>query len=513
LVNNRKPLRSPKQSRPLALSVQGLLVAIVFISIFTMAVRIPSTPDTWWHLRSGQYIVENQTIPITDPFSHTKAGELWIDHSWLAQVFWYALQALGGWAGMALTVAGLTTIAFWLVWKQIEGNIFIAAFAMILGAIVSSVGWVARPQMLSFVLAAVIAYLLHRFKRGNGKLLPWVPLVMLVWVNVHGGFAIGFMLMLAYLVGETMNNITHHKDDPVVPWSGLRHLLVVIIISLVVVVINPHTWRMWLYPFQTVGIGALRDFVQEWQSPDFHLPHAQPFILMLLLAIISLARSGRRVDWTDLTLVTLWTGWSLFAARNIAIFGLIITPILARYADQAWSRQWQIWGYERVPLSSLEVHPAYTSPFILRLNWILLGLIVMAALVKIIIPLTPGANLKAEQDSLPYQAVEFIKSNHPPGPIFNNYNWGGYLIFKLWPEYPVYIDGRTDLYDDAFIRRYIDVMVANDGWQQTLDDDGINLVLIEPNSTLAKFLRQNPAWIEIHRDETAVIFNRKESLP
>lgn len=487
------------------LTTPRLLVAIVFIAIFTMAVRVPADTDTWWHLRSGQYIVEHQTIPMTDPFSHTKAGQLWIDHGWLAQIFWYALYALGGWAALALALAVLVTVSFWFVWKQIEGNIFVGAFSMILGAIVSSVVWTARPQMISFVFTAIIAYWLSRFKRQNGRLLPWVPLLMVVWVNVHGGFAIGFMLMVAYLMGEAVNNLTKHQDDPVADWSQLKHLLLVIVISLAVVVINPHTWRMWLYPFQTVGIGALRDFIQEWQSPNFHLTYVQPFVLMLLLVIAGLARSGRDADWTDLALIAMWTAWALFAARNIAIFGLVVTPILARYADVAWTRQWQRWGYTHIPFAT-------TAPAVRRtakLNWVLLGVIVVAALIKIYIPLTPTANLKAEQGSLPYDAVEFLRQSEAPGPLFNSYNWGGYLIFKLWPDYPVYIDGRTDLYDDAFIRRYLEVMVAGDNWQQTLDEDGINTIFIERDSILAKFLRLETDWKEIYADDMAAIFVRR----
>jgi hypothetical protein len=108
--------------------------------------------------------------------------------------------------------------------------------------------------------------------------------------------------------------------------------------------------------------------------------------------------------------------------------------------------------------------------------------------------------------------VQFIQKNKPPGPIFNSYNWGGYLIYKLWPAYPVYIDGRTDLYDDSFIRRYLDVMVANEGWEQTLDEDGINLVLIESNSILAKFLEDRADWVEIYRDDLAVIYLRKSAF-
>ena len=113
---------------------------------------------------------------------------------------------------------------------------------------------------------------------------------------------------------------------------------------------------------------------------------------------------------------------------------------------------------------------------------------------------------------MPTEAVAFIEQHQPAGPIFNSYNWGGYLIFKLWPDYPAYIDGRTDLYNDAFIRRYINIMVAEDGWQQKLDDDGINLIFIERNSVLAKFLRREAGWSEIYVDDKAALFSRNEVL-
>jgi hypothetical protein len=488
------------------LTIPRLLTAIVFIAIFTMAVRVPADTDTWWHLAAGRYMVAQRAFFSADPFSHTFNGTAWY-YPKLGEIFLYGLYALGGWAALSLAVAGLVTASFWLVWRQIEANPFVAAFSVVLGAIVSSVVWVARPQMISFLLTALTAYLLHRFKRHNGRLLPWLPLVMVLWANVHGGFAIGLMLMLAYLLGETVNHLTGHEDDPVIPASRLKHLLLVIGLSLAAVAVNPYTWRMWLYPFQTVGIDALRDFIQEWQSPNFHLPYVQPFAVMLLLILAAMARSRRSADWTDLALVGMWAMSALFAARNIAIFGLVTAPILARYADTAWIRQWEIWGYARPPFSA----PGRLKPhrIELTLNWLLLTLIVAAALVKIYLPLTPTANLTAEQDSLPYGAVEFIRQHQPPGPMFNSYNWGGYFIFKLWPAYPVYIDGRTDLYDDAFIRRYLGVMLADDDWAQVLADDGIRLVVIEQNSVLDKFLRRDSGWRELYRDDMAVIFGRK----
>ena len=481
---------------PNVLTIPRLLVAILFIAIFTMAVRLPADTDTWWHLRSGQYIVETQTIPTSDPFSHTRAGQPWIDHGWLAQLFWYGLFALGSWPGLSLGLAALVTLTFGLVWQVTAGNLYGRAFVTLLGSVASAVIWVARPQMVSFFLAGLVLFLLEQYKRNNR---PWIyalPLVALLWANIHGGYAIAFMLLGGYVVGETFNHLTSHHDDPVLSWRQIGLLLGIGLISFAVVVINPYGWHMWTYPFRTVGIGALRDFIQEWRSPDFHLSMTWPFVGMLLLTLAALGRSARRTDWTDLAIVGLWTFWSLFAARNIGLYGLLTIPALSRYVDAAWG------SYLPAPRS----RPSSLT----RFNWALLGLVGAAALLKIGVALAPQAAIAAEQESLPAKAIEFIQKNRPAGPLFNSYNWGGYLIFKLWPAYPVYIDGRTDLYDDDFIRRYLNVMTAGEGWAQTLAEDGINLVLIEGDSTLAKFLKDDPAWTELYRDEKAVLFGRAQ---
>ncbi len=489
------------------LTLPRLLTAIVFISIFAMAVRVPADTDTWWHLRSGQYILETRTIPTTDPFSHTRGGQPWIDHGWLAQVFWYALFALGGWTGLSLGLATLVTVTFGLVWQITPGNQYVRAFSTILGAITSAVIWVARPQMVSFLLAGLVLLLLERYKRAGRRWIYALPLVTLLWANVHGGYAVAFMLIAAYVVGETFNRLTGHNDDPppgfgrdrVLSWRGIGALIAVAVVGFAVVALNPNGWQMWTYPFRTVGIGALRDYIQEWRSPNFHLTMTWPFVAMLMLTLAAMGRTPRRADWTDLALVGMWAVWSLFAGRNIGLYGLLTVPALARYADAAWGHYLPAGG------SSF----SNRRPTLAWLNWTLLGLILLAALVKVGVASAPSAVAKVEEETLPYGAVRFIQAEGPPGPMFNSYNWGGYLIFKLWPDYPVYIDGRTDLYDDAFIRRYLNIMVAGDGWEQALDDDGVNLVLVESESPLAKFLRRDPAWTEAYRDEMATVFIRK----
>ncbi len=485
------------------LTLPRLLTALVFIAIFVMAVRLPADTDTWWHLRSGQYIVETRSIPTTDPFSHTRGSQAWFDQSWLAQIFWYGLYALGGWIALSLGLAVLVTLAFWLVWQVTPGNLYIRAFSIILGAVTSAVIWAARPQMISFLLTALVLWLLERYKRTGWRGIYAMPLITLLWANIHGGYAIAFMLVAVYLVGDTFNHLTGHQDGPLLAWSQLARLIVIAAVSFAVVAINPNGWQMWVYPFRTVGIGVLRDYIQEWRSPDFHLAMTWPFVAMLVLTLAAMGRTPRRVDWTALAMVGTWAVWSLFAWRNVGLYGLLTVPVLAGCATAAWGQY----------LPSGDISPLSQRRAFNLLNWLLLAVIILAAAVRIAVTLSPQAYLAAEEKSLPAGAVRFIQAEKPAGPLFNSYNWGGYLIFKLWPAYPVYIDGRTDLYDDAFIRRYVDVTVANDGWRQTLDDDGINLVLIENNSVLDKFLRISSAWQEVYRDKMAVIFARRAAAP
>jgi hypothetical protein len=492
------------------LSTQTLLVIILFCAIFTMAVRMPADSDTYWHLVSGRYIVENRTVPTTDPFSFTRQGEMWIDHGWLGQVLLYALYALGGWTAVALLVAVIVTAAFYFIYRQCEGNAHLRAFGIIIGAITSSVIWAARPQLVSFLLTAIVTWLLYHFKHHGGRLLPWLPLMTLVWVNVHGGFAIAFIILLCYGLGEAVNHLTSSDQEALLSKAQWQHLGLAALLSLVTIGINPHTWRMWVYPFQTVGMAALRDYIIEWQSPNFHLAWQQPFILLLLLTVLALARAGKRADFTDLALLAAWTAWALFAGRNIAIFALVATPIFIRYASIAWERQLEDWRRSPKTAAWLERanKPMADRGRLSALNWLLLVLIVAAALLKISMPLAPQAIEEATRESMPVDAVAYIQQMQPDGPMYNSYNWGGYLMFKLWPDYPVFVDGRTDLYGDDFMHEYISIYVANEGWQALLDAHDIQFAIIEQDSVLAKFLKLSSDWQEVFRDDMAVIFTR-----
>lgn len=481
------------------LTIQRLMASILFILLFAMAVRTPTDTDTWWHIRSGDYIVHERTIPTTDPFSHNRYGEDWIDHSWGSQIVIYGAYELFGGGdrpgdsgniGLSLYMAALATLAMAFVYLMCEGNVYVRAFVVVLGASAAAVFWSPRPQMVSFMLGALVLYLLHLYKRRSLDRLWLIPVIMGLWANLHGGFAIGFIFLFGSLIGEGLGNLLDPESATVVRWPRLRKLALVTLVAIAAVALNPRGIMMLGYPLRTVSIGVLQDFIQEWASPNFHEPQTWPFAALLLGVLAAAALGSRRIDWTDLVLVCGTAFMALTAGRNIAVFAIAATPVFSRHLD-AWltERGWQVRPRRRM------------SNSMLALNWVLLIIVGLGALAKIAGAVNAQTVREAQELYFPVELADTLDETPPPGKMFNSYNWGGYLIFAA-PGVPVYVDGRTDLYDDAFLREYLDIAFLREGWEDRLDAQDIGYLAIESKSILAAGLRLRPEkWREQQFDD------------
>jgi hypothetical protein len=256
---------------------------------------------------------------------------------------------------------------------------------------------------------------------------------------------------------------------------------------------------MLAYPLKTVSIGALQEFIQEWQSPNFHQLHVQPFAWLLLLTLGMVGASRRRLALTDFLLVAGFAYMGLLAGRNIALFALAAPPALTRHAASTFESWRRALGW-RVRPSAVMNRKSW-------LNIVLLLILGVAVLLKISLVLPSAENQAFFQESLPVDAVAYIKEHNPPGNMFNSYNWGGYLLWAL-PEYPVFVDGRTDLYNDEIISEWILVMRADEGWGGVLEKYDVNLILVESDSTLDRVLEWETGWREAYRDDRAVVYTR-----
>jgi len=505
------------------LDTRRLAVCILFAALFAMAARVPTDTDTWWHLQAGRVTLERARILQTDVFSHTRQGQPWVNHSWLSQVILYLLFHSFRYFGLGLFQALVVTLAFAFVYAQMEGDVFTRAFIIILAAATSAVVWIARPQLLSFLLTAVLCYLLYLYKwRGVNRL--WlIPPLFVLWVNLHAGYVLGFIVLAGFVAGEVLNNLLlflsppprGEGKDPVIGWRGVGLVVLISLLSFLCLLFNPNTSRMWTYYFDTVSIGVLQDFIQEWRSPDFHPLYTQPFIWLLLATLTAVGLSGRRVDGGDLALVAGFTYASLLAGRNMGPFALVAAPVLSRHMrptverwlSAARARGWL--GPPRRPSSRRRVAYRNLSYKLALVNWLLLLLVLVAAGVKAYLPLRTEFNVEHERRTLPLEAVEWIREHRPAGPMFNSYNWGGYLIWQLWPGYLVFVDGRTDLYGDELLGQYLQVRFAQPGFLEVLDEYGANFVLTEAGGFTDNFLAlDGDGWTLAYSDDVAAIYVR-----
>ncbi|GAB4572038.1 MAG: hypothetical protein Kow0077_10360 [Anaerolineae bacterium] len=480
------------------LTTQRLTAALLFILLFAMAARTPVDTDIWWHLRNGEYQLEHRTVVGEDLFSHTRQGAPWTNHSWGAQVVLALVYQVGGDVGLTLLMALLATGGLAFVYAASEGSVYIRAFALVLAGATAAVFWSPRPQMFTFLFSGVVYYLLMRFKwLGDARALWAIPPVVALWGNLHAGFATAFILILGVIAGEVVALLFGPRTEHVIGWRGVGRLALIGVVSVAALLLNPFGAEILKVPFATVNIGVLQDFIQEWASPNFHERQTWPFIVLLLGSLGFAALSSRRIDWTDLALVTGTAFLALMAGRNIALFAVVAAPVLARHAEAFLAdRGWQIRPATR------------QSPAMIRLNWALLLVIVLGSAGKVWYAANPHTVQAAKEAILPVGAVAYINKSRPEGKMFNSYNWGGYLMYAA-PDYPVYVDGRTDLYGDAFLREYLGVLFLKPEWQAVLDKREIGWILIENGSVLDSALRNEARWRLAYEDDLAVIYTRE----
>jgi hypothetical protein len=484
----------------LKLDTRRLLTLVFFVLLFTMSVRELRDPDFWWHLATGQYICQTGSIPRHDIFSYTVPDHRWITHEWLSQVAIWALYLLGGLPLLILVVALVITLSFVLVYVQCNGRPHLAVFAVLLGAVASAITWDVRPQMLNILLTAAFTLLFHLYKvRGRNLLWLYPPLIAL-WVNLHGGFFLGLVLLGCFIVGEGAQRLLGCTHERTLTWRQIRNLALVLGASALAALLNPNTYEMLIYPFGTLGSGAMQAYIQEWASPNFHQAQYWPFALLLLGTAAAMALSQRSVDLTDLLLFGGFGLAGLVSGRNIPLFAVVATPILTRHLVK--------WPMKRF-LPVFQPSTSSRSKGITILNWVLLLVIAMGCVLRCA-HVIGNNNPRALQELYPMAALDYIENSClSQVRMYNSYNWGGYL---LWRGYAVFIDGRADVYGDDFINEYLLAYQLRGDWHRPLDEYDVDYVLIESGASFATLLEESPDWERVYRDEVAVIFVRAAEM-
>jgi len=456
---------------------------VLFLGLFTMTARNVTDPDVWWHLKTGEYIALHHSVPHADPFSYTRAGQPWVAHEWLTELFLYQLQRITGFAGLILVFAAILCASFFLLYLRCGPSPYIAGVATLCGAWATAPLWGVRPQVVSLLLTSLWLLILERAER-RPNLLWWTVPLMLFWVNLHAGFALGLALSLLFLLGGCIERrLGHATLNP-----PLRTQAFILVLDFLVVPLNPNGLRLFLYPIDTLRSHAMQNYIAEWASPNFHSAEYWPLLLILLALFPILGCSRLRLRPRDLILLLAGLYFSLASIRLIPLFALVAVPIIAKRLGS-----WPNRSHERP--SSLS-HPIFNAAIILA----------MAVFASVHVTKVIQRQPSAETQLFPTGAAAFLRTHPPAGAIFNHYDWGGYLIWKLYPTTRVFIDGRADVYGPDLLHEFADAYQLKGPWRQVLQRWSVRTVVIPPDSALASgLLASSPPWVDTYRDAHSVI--------
>jgi hypothetical protein len=505
-------------AKRLAPSLGGVIGSTLFFVILINGDALLRDADTGWHIRTGDYILENLTVPKTDFFSHRKFGEPWISHEWLSQTIFAAVHTMASLNGVVVLSAGIISLTFILLFRLLQAyrfNLFTVTGVTMLAALTSSIHWLARPHLFSLCIGLVWFSVLEKFQANPSKKILWtLPILMVVWVNLHGGFVFGFVLLAIYGIVNFLCLIAVRTTERQPHKSRVVLLLKTGFLCLLASFVNPYGFELLAFPFEQFASTESLSSIGEWKSPNFHEFTFYEFYLLLLLAVTLIAR--REVRLVHLFLAIFVIHASLVSQRFIPYFAVFLTPILGQQIDALYNELISQPG--RVQLGNLvRLRIRKSLKNLQHFNGRLhdFALVVFLCSTMFIVACNDGTifgrkilDFHFQAPRFPVAAVQFLERNPLPGLMFNFYSYGGYLIYKFYPDsrYLVFVDGRSIVNGDDYFTEYQKVNLTTQHWREILKVYRVNWVIYPAGSWLCTLMLEDSDWKLIYSDETANIF-------
>ena len=454
---------------------------------------LPTDPDLWWHLKMGEVMLDTGAIPHTDIFSFLSFGRPMVAHEWLSEIIFAIIYRAFGYVGLSVVWGGLAALSLCAVYRtcRIRGlDVLAAGFAAAIATRSTFISAGVRPQVITVLCVSLVVWALTRVTREGWNRWVWgLPVLFCVWANAHGGYIIGVALLWLTCVIEWFS-----LERPIA-----RKLGALAALCTLATLVTPHGWDVWLYPFQYASFGsASLRYILEWQSPNFH--DSTTFIMLgtvLLMGVVGV-RSKPSIP-IDVVWTVLLTAMGLLSSRHIPLVAIVVTPIVAArvmYEAPALRRWLAGFDVRFVGIALLLVIPVGTA---LRLRS------TAAEDVTIQIGREP------EERNLPRQAARQMLESLPPGPLLNEYDWGGYLIYRLYPTWKVGVDGRADVHGDATIDLNYRIFNGAPGWQSEVSRLGVAYLLVRKGGPLANALASEPSWTLVVDGDVEQLFARRAS--
>ncbi|MFH1454415.1 MAG: tetratricopeptide repeat protein [Armatimonadota bacterium] len=454
--------------------------------------------DIWWYLAVGKYILSAHRILKTEIFSFSAPGYPWIDQTWLAEVIFYCVYQINGFAALNVFKILIITAVFLVLFKVclIRKASFFPAILAVLLAVLFARGnefFGVRSYLFTYILGALYLLFLYGYKSSKNKFwLFGASGIMLLWVNSHGGFIYGFIFSGAFLIEEFINMLKNKKSDFTV-------IGIFFTVNLLITLVNPWGYQVWNV-LQLLKSGASEFTLMEWKKPQIFGDWLKYFIYLCFVNILYLLNRGKKVS--DFVILLALDYLFLLAIRNTPIFAMFTAPVLAVSINDLISR------VKSVNLDRLKRIEKPASAVIIII------LIIYSFFVF------RGMNihyLSQEMELFPKDGAAFLKANEFSSNIFNPYEWGGYLTFNLYPQYRVYIDGRFSCYPPEVYEDYISILRGEKNWQALLDKYNVNIIMLTNlreriTPVFESNISKSIDWKKVYRDELCAIFIKSSEL-
>jgi hypothetical protein len=510
-------------------SIADLLFLVIFFALTcgVLAPRLLWDAGIGWHIRNGQQMLRTHSITRVDSFSSTMNGQVWYAWEWLYDALIAAIHNAMGLNGVvflsALLIAATFTIVLRLALRR-GASLLVAPGLLLISIGACSIHLLARPHLLSWLFAVlwfqIVDSSVNPSSTGKRRRLYWLPALMLVWVNVHGGFVFGFVLLALYMAGGWIQYFAS-GDAAERQRIGELHkqIGIVTILSLLATLVNPYGYKLHQHIYGYLADRFLMNHIDEFLSPNFHHVPQQCFEILLLITILTLAVSFRKLAASQVLVVLFAASSGLYASRNLPISSLllvlIIAPLLSETLAEVGAPPHNAPGLKKLVsrLHSFGTRMERMESSFRGHLWPAMGVILCLWVCLHSGMLGSAQLMDAHFDAgrFPVQAVEVISYRGVNVPIFCPDTWGGYLIYQLYPRTKVVVDDRHDLYGSDFFKDYLKVIQVQPGWDKVLDQEHVTRILVPAQSSLSVLLKQSPQWAVVHEDDTAVFFRKEDS--
>lgn len=463
---------------------------LVVLTVLTVRERFNDS-DMWWHLKVGEIIWNTHTIPTSDQFSFTTNNHAWIPHEWLAEVSIYAVWKFGGYTGLMVWMCileSLLLIASYTLCSLYSGNAKVALVGALITWLFSTVGLAIRPHLIGYLLLACELLVIYLGRTRDRRYLLLLPLMFGVWVNCHGSFFLGLLVFSIVLFCSFLE--LHIGQVTSTSWNKRtrRFLVAAFVLSVAALAVNPIGLPQAVYPVTVMlNLPENLKFVSEWQPLTFDGPRDVAFLAVLALTVLLLLVRQTTIQLQDLLVIGVTSWLAIRHTRMLFVFGILIAPIICRLISDLWE--------------------SYTLSRDRRLPNVVM-LILSSAVLAVAFPSRADLERQVRERS-PVGAVDFLRGNQLLGPVLNEYEYGGYLIWSL-PEHKVFIDGRGDVFEwSGVFREYGAWATLQENPTLLLKKYGIALCILSKGSPMTSVFPYLRGWRIVYADSVAVIFARE----